>query len=160
MLKPVDGYEGLYSISPDGKVYSHVSGKYLRYSVHRDGYLKAFLTKGGKTRCYLVHRLVAKAYLQEPDARKTQVNHIDGNKRNNRAANLEWCTAKENIRHAIHVLGERKKPVTQKAKNGIVIASWPSIVEASAATGVLAQNIWRNANGIRPSAGGYVWEYA
>jgi len=71
----------------------------LKPSIYR-GYEGVWLTKNGKARQKLVHRLVAKAFISNPQA-KPQVNHKDGNKLNNYFNNLEWVTCKENINHAI-----------------------------------------------------------
>ena len=96
----VDGYEGLYSVSSLGRVKSHYFGKerILRPRVVR-GYCTVALFKDGKRKNYFIHRLVAYAFISNPN-NKTQINHIDGNKVNNRCDNLEWCTASENQKHA------------------------------------------------------------
>lgn len=84
-----------YSITEDGKVYSHLSGRFLKSRINKYGYEQ--LSLKGKTA--LVHRLVAEVYLPNID-KNLQVNHIDGCKTNNNKSNLEWCTAKQNINHS------------------------------------------------------------
>lgn len=103
--KPVDGYEGLYEVSNKGQVRSvervnHNGHKYkgqiLRCRAIND-YLAVTLSKNGIEKQFTVHRLVATAFCGTPNE---EVNHKDGNKRNNCADNLEWVTRLENIRHA------------------------------------------------------------
>lgn len=84
-----------YEISDSGEIRNANSGRVIRQFVGKDGYLRTQIA--GKTR--LVHRLVALTYVPR-DVGKPFVNHKDGNKRNNQAENLEWCTRSENMRHA------------------------------------------------------------
>ena len=109
--KDISGYEGLYRVSNLGRVKSLrryvpckngvrvVRERVLRPSVHRDGYLKIELRKNAIGEHPMIHRLVALAFIPNPD-NKTQVNHIDGIKRNNSVDNLEWCDQSENQLHA------------------------------------------------------------
>lgn len=90
-----------YYITDTGDV---ISGKYnrkLSTALDKDGYVKVTLTSPGKTRHrYSVHRLVMENFCPREDMSELQVNHIDGNKQNNNLSNLEWCTCKQNIKHA------------------------------------------------------------
>lgn len=88
-----------YSVSRDGDVRSNRRGKLLTPRVSRGGYVTVHLSFDGEDLNALVHRLVAMAYLPNPENKPT-VNHKDGNKRNNRADNLEWATYPENTQHA------------------------------------------------------------
>lgn len=111
-MKDIPGYEGLYAVTEDGKVWSYPKrwvcgkttsfkhdGRYLAIHEHTGGYLQVGLSKSKKTRNRFVHRLVALTYLDNPECKK-EVNHKDGNKKNNRYTNLEWSTRRENASHA------------------------------------------------------------
>ena len=111
--KYIKGYEGLYCVTTNGLIWSckrkvknprnkktyTVSGKFLRI-VSCGRYGMVDLCKNGTRKKFLVHRLVADAFVKNPKL-NPQVNHIDGNKRNNNYKNLEWVTAKENSQHSI-----------------------------------------------------------
>lgn len=106
---PIEGYEGLYSVSPDGRVYSHRSEMVLKpYFVH--GYPVVGLKVGGKRLNAAVHRVVARAFHGPRPAGK-ECAHLDGNSRNAGADNLAWVTKSENERHKIRhktaCVGER-----------------------------------------------------
>lgn len=122
LWRPVVGFEGLYEVSDLGRVrvLPHTAkdgrkfrGKVLSIRVSpQDGYCRVNLRKDGKQYNKTVHRIVATAFLHDP-ANRPEINHIDGHKWNNRASNLEWCTASENQQHALrHGLRnkERRRP--------------------------------------------------
>lgn len=96
-----------YFVSDDGKVFSEKYGRRceLKQSEHK-GYRRVALSTDNKRHGYPVHRLVAEAFIPNPND-KPFVNHIDGNKRNNVVSNLQWCTASENQKHAYDVLNIR-----------------------------------------------------
>ena len=109
--KDIKGYEGLYQVSNFGNVKSldryiinkngdkqYFPGKYLNQGIS-DNYLKVILSKNNKQRTFRVHILVARTFIPNPE-NKPEVNHIDGNKSNNRVDNLEWNTRSENELHA------------------------------------------------------------
>jgi hypothetical protein len=98
--KDVIGFEGLYKVSNLGNVISLITKKPLKANGDNYGYLQVILYKGNKRITGKVHRLVAKAFIDNTE-NKPQVNHKDGNKKNNNISNLEWMTNKENKRHAI-----------------------------------------------------------
>lgn len=87
---------GIVFVTNQGKVFLTETGKEITPKNNGNGYLRIYIPKIGKR--YLLHRLVAVAYVLNPED-KPQVNHIDGNKHNNSASNLEWCTNKENSEH-------------------------------------------------------------
>lgn len=106
----IPGYEGLYAITEEGRVWSYPkkgiglnhNGKFLKVYEDDKGYLKVILRKDSKAFNYQLHRLVAIAFIPNPED-KPQVNHIDGNKQNNCASNLEWVTLSENQKHAFKI---------------------------------------------------------
>ena len=111
-MKDIKDYEGLYAITSCGKVWSYRSGFFLKPRWYK-GYLGVVLYKDGLPKPKLIHRLVAEAYLPNPDNLRC-VNHKDENKTNNVLTNLEWCTYSYNSRYgtAIQRANEKKyKPV-------------------------------------------------
>ena len=98
-LKAVDGYEGLYSVSRDGQVWSHRKERFLCSGDNGKGYRFVHLFKNKQSSRFYVHRLVASEFVDGKCEGKI-VNHIDGNKSNNVAENLEWVTPSENMKHA------------------------------------------------------------
>lgn len=108
MNKPITGYEGLYDIYDDGRVFAYpqssnvnIKGKFLTPVLPREnGYLRVSLYKNGRPKYHQISRLVATHFICEKPFENAQVNHIDGDKSNNHASNLEWVTPSENILHA------------------------------------------------------------
>lgn len=106
--KAIFGYEGLYEIFDDGRVFAYpqnsnnnVKGRFLSPVLPRDnGYSRVSLYKHGKPKCHQISRLVASHFICKKPFENAQVNHIDGNKSNNHVSNLEWVTPSENILHA------------------------------------------------------------
>ena len=100
--KDVEGYEGIYQISNKGRIKSFHYGRahLMRGGGGKSGYRTVVLNKDGRSRTKLLHVLIAKTFIPNPE-KKPFVNHKDGDKLNNCVENLEWVTAKENTRHAI-----------------------------------------------------------
>jgi len=99
ILKAVDGYEGLYSVSRDGQVWSHRKKRFFSAGDNGKGYKFVHLVKDRQPSRFYVHRLVASAFI-DGECEGKIVNHIDGKKSNNVADNLEWVTPSENMKHA------------------------------------------------------------
>ena len=99
--KQINGYEK-YKCSNDGEVVNVLTGKMLKSSFGSNGYLKVSLSKNGFVKTYAVHRLVAAIFV-DGDDNGLQVNHINGNKTDNRFENLEFVTPKRNTKHAIEI---------------------------------------------------------
>ena len=115
-IRAIEGYEGLYSVTDTGKVFSHISGKFLKLGQSSNGYLYVSLYKKGKMKKHKVHRLVAITYMANPD-NKEQVNHINAIKTDNRVENLEWATRLENNQHkAANSLQGKRKTAHSKYK--------------------------------------------
>lgn len=127
--KDIPEYEGLYKVNQFGDVkslyregyqrgrwgmaYVRFPERLLKHEVKKSGYHYIGLTKNGKKKNFLVHRLVLLAFIGKSDL---QCNHLDGNKSNNNLENLEYCTPKENLRHCIDVLGKKRGSKTRASK--------------------------------------------
>lgn len=127
--KDIKGYEGLYQVSNFGRLRSlkkhNISKKkhkknckILKIGEHRQGYKTIMLSKDGKQKGYLVHRLVAEAFIRNEKS-KPEVNHIDADKANNCVSNLEWVTAKENSIHATRLGIKNTKKAVEKIKRKV-----------------------------------------
>lgn len=104
--KAIDGYPE-YRITKEGKVYSVRRKKYLKTAINEDGYETIQLQVDSKKKDFLVHRLVALGFIDNPENKKS-VNHLDGNKLNNNKSNLEWSTTSENNLHYHRIIKQKK----------------------------------------------------
>lgn len=190
--KDVKGYEGLYKISNYGRVKSIkrkvknkngfriVDEKILKPIINNKGYYIYGLSKQGKINILLLHRLIGEHFIENKNNYPC-INHIDGNKLNNKISNLEWCTYEHNIKEAFrlnlnvytyhtnfkHDYWKGKygaehncsKSVIQYDKNGKIIKEWESIKIASNKTNVNYYSISNNCRGKQKSAGGFVWKF-
>lgn len=135
--RPVKGYEGLYEVSNMGRVKSlHRSQSIImKQHMNHNGYMFLGLRKDGTRSTKLVHRLVATAFIRNPNNYKI-VNHKDGNKNNNIVDNLEWCTSSYNSKHAYRIglmnVDAQKKHVILYKRYG----EYESITEAAEDLGV------------------------
>lgn len=112
--KDIQGYEGYYQVSTQGRVRNSRRGKILGASKQGSGYIQTMLSKNAVRSYPLVHRIVAQTFIPNPE-NKPQINHKNGDKTDNRVENLEWCTMSENLHHRHRVLGQpggRCKAVT------------------------------------------------
>ena len=158
-MKDVVGYEGLYAVTSCGKVWSYKNKKFLNpYTDGCRGYLQVNLCKDGKVKTYKIHRLVAEAYIPNPD-NLPQVNHKDENKTNNCLQNLEWCDAKYNNNYGTRIeksSNSLKKPILQFTLDGEFVREWPSATDVGR---VAVKSINNCLKGRHKTAYGYIWKY-
>lgn len=144
------------SVFSDGSVYVHrTTGKRRFGDISDKGYLRILIRENGKSHTVFVHRLVAMAYIPNPN-NKPQINHKNGIKTDNRPENLEWCTNLENRQHRSDVLHHygRRVPVRCVETN----ETYTSTQDAAIKTGINRANIWRATKNPSMTAGGYHWE--
>lgn len=154
----IEGFEK-YEVSNLGKVRNIKSGRILKPSLHRDGYLKHLLYENNKRKNLLLHRIMAIAFIDNPEE-KPKVNHIDENKLNNDLSNLEWCTVRENNIHGTRIkrIAEKNfEKVIQLDLNDNILNEFESMTQAEQKTGALVSSISKCCNGKAKSAGGYKW---
>lgn len=115
--KHIEGTGQRYMISNYGNVKSLCGHKerLLTITTQKSGYNYVMLQINGKPKNCRLHRLVAMAFVPNPHGYK-EINHIDGDKANNHADNLEWSTRSQNMRHIYHVLGRKRKPMSEEQK--------------------------------------------
>ena len=129
--RDVVGYEGLYKVSTEGNIKSIRRNKILSQDTNQDGYKRVQLYKNKASKNYSVHRLVAQAFIPNPD-NLPQVNHKDEDKSNNCVSNLEWITPKDNCNYGTRnrkVALSKNKPVLQLSLEGDLIREWESASE-------------------------------
>lgn len=167
--KDIQGYEGLYQISSFGRVKSFHKWKrascteeyILNPTTAENDYANVTLYKNNRRKKFLVHRLVAEAFIPNP-GNMPHINHKDENKLNNNVDNLEWCTPLYNNRYGtakFRAIMTKGKPVEQYMINDQWLATYANISVASELSGVPHKEIYQCAAGRLHSAGGFVWKY-
>ena len=175
--KDIEGYEGKYMVSSFGRVKSFYLGKekLLKPKTDKDGYKQINLYKNKKPHTLKIHRLVAQAFIPNPD-NKPQIDHINTNRADNRVDNLRWCTQKENCNNPItytKLVGENcymygmrgskhraSKPVCMFTKKGVFIKEYDNAQEFARAHNLYnGNNITSCCRGKLKSAYGYIWKY-
>lgn len=160
----VPGYETLYKVSNKGRIKSMTYNKILKQSFLNSGYARIILCKEGKIKAFSVHRLVAIAFIPNPDNYR-YVNHKDENKLNNCVENLEWCSAIQNLKHsnvietmlnASHKANEKTVLMFHKGK---FIAEYESITKAAEAINTFQQHVTNCLYGKQKTTRGYSFKF-
>ena len=169
--KDVVGFEEKYQISNYGRLKNKEKNTIYKLTNQYGDYFSVVLTYKDKKRSVRIHRLVAEAFIPNPE-NKPEVNHKDLNKQNNKVDNLEWCTFSENTRHAMlngvnlmcgfnrhnkTKFNKKYGKIYQFDKNKNKINEFDSLKDANEITGVCTRNILHCINHQRKTAGGYIW---
>ena len=180
--KDIEGYEGLYQVSNFGNVRSlnwrnTGKAKNLFLKEHKRGYYHVELKNDEGRKAFLVHRLVASAFIENPN-NYPNINHKDENKRNNSVENLEWCTCSYNVRYSLKLHPERHayngghrkgcrykgknsgKKIVQLTLDGTLVKEWISSRTIFIETGMSDWSISECCRGKRHKVYGYIWQYA
>ena len=172
--KPVVGYENLYEVSNLGRIRSFdrwvkskngsiriCRGRILKPYTNKDGYLCVVLSKNNKQKTFRVNRLVAQAFLDNPN-NLPQVNHKDENKQNNNVENLEFCDCKYNINFGTAIARRSKtvsKPVLQYTLDGQFVREWESAKQAEREGGFRSECICMCCKGKIKTHKGFIFLY-
>ena len=155
-----------YQVSNMGRVKSlnyNRTGKekILKNIKNNFGYLYVRLCKDGKQKNYTIHRLVATAFIDNPNNYPI-INHINEDKTDNRVENLEWCTQQYNINFGTSIeraAKNRSIPVLQFTKEGELVRKWESATQVERELGYNLSHISECCKGKRKTCGGYKWRY-
>lgn len=153
-MRDIKGYEGIYAITSCGKVWSYRRKIFLKPSPDKDGYLRVSLMKDGQKKNVFIHRLVADAYISNPNG-LPQVNHLNEIKTANYINNLAWCDAKENDNY-----GTRNKRISKPVYCAELDKIFESQTAAADALGLDRRSISKCCIGTYKSTGGYHFKYA
>lgn len=172
--RDIKGYEGLYQVSNLGRVRSldriikfksssrFHKGQIISIKNSKTGYCLVNLHRNSKQKMFLIHRLVAQAFIDNPEDLPC-VNHKDENKLNNQVDNLEWCTYQYNTSYGTTIKRIAEKlsiPILQYDLYGNFIREYNSITDATKCLSLNSRtNIWNALNGICKSSGGFIWKY-
>lgn len=164
--RDIEGYNGLYQVSNMGRVKSlnydrTGKEKILKQYKDKDGYLYINLCKNSKKKTLKVHRLVALAFIDNPDG-KEEIDHINTIRDDNRLENLSWATRKENNNNPItrSKHAEHTRKVLQFTKEGVFVREWDCIMEVQRELGFDQGNISRCCSGKYKTSYGYKWKHA
>lgn len=153
--KTIDEFQD-YEISSHGRVYSHHRNKLKKLVPDKDGYNTAILHDKRRFKNCKVHRLVAQAFIPNPN-NLPQVNHKDEIKDNNYVDNLEWCTNKYNLNYSDTAKSKRTL-VGKYNSNGDLIKAYNSMTAVNE-DGYDQAHVSKVCNGIRPHHKGYIWRF-
>lgn len=160
--KDIEGYPN-YQVSSMGRVKSLKYGKekMLKGTKNSKGYFQVILCKDGKLKHYYIHRLVAYAFINNPN-NLPQVNHKDEDKTNNMVENLEYCDRIYNLNYGTHnerMAKAKSIPILQFTKQGEFIKKWDSAMQIERELEIYQSSITMCCKGKYKSAGGYIWHY-
>ena len=174
----IKGFED-YQITDDGRVWNKKTNKWMKTRLNKNGYPRISFHKGDKVITLMIHQLVARHFVPNPDNLPV-INHKDENPMNNIAENLEWCSVAYNNTYGTRIermrqstTGQKRPmtsvkmknridestPVCQYTTDGVFVAEFPSFGEVSRQFGVTKQTIFNCCNGISKTSCGYVWKY-
>lgn len=174
--KDIEGYENLYQVSSEGRIKSlnylkTGKEKILKGGKYGSGYLKVKLFKDGKGKNYAIHRLVAQAFIENPE-NKPCIDHINTDKTDNRVKNLRWVNQKENMNNPLSSIKQHNrfygkigykmpasKTVVQLDKNGEIIKLWLCAMDAVREGNFTQEHISSCCRGKIKSHKGYRWQY-
>lgn len=180
--RDIKGFEGYYQISNLGNIkgldrkvkssksksgFRLVKSKPIATHIDKYGYVSVRLRKEGKTKAFTIHRLVAIAFIPNPN-NYPSINHIDENKLNNNVQNLEWCTVRYNnlynnrqkkINKKLQLTNKNSKAVLQYTLNGKLLKEFISIKDAARKTGINRKSISDCCRGILKIGNGFVWKF-
>lgn len=174
MFRPIPSLNGLYEISDDGILRNSATGNIIHGSVEKNGYRRVRIEnkKLGRVIRTSIHQLVAEVYVENPDPNRfTEINHIDTNKLNNTASNLEWTDHSGNMKHA-YASGINRRPLREHSEktrrpvtNGEEIfesiseaAMWLNTIGRAKNKASGASGIWSVLSGKRKTFGGFTWK--
>lgn len=178
--KPIKGYEGRYLASAFGRIKSvrrkawngylwhEIPERVLRGRYNKRSYAEVTLWRDGKRQDFFVHTLICQSFNGDKPGDGFEVDHIDGNPRNNKASNLRWVSHLDNMHNPISrkrlekACERSRRRVCQYTKDGFLVETFESITDAAIETGINLGNIGSCVAGNKKhkTAGGYRWEYA
>lgn len=158
--KDIKDYDGVYQVNNLGKVKSKKNNKeiILKGGQTPKNYKQVELYKNGKCKIFYIHRLVAEAFIPNPN-NFPLINHKDENKENNCVENLEWCNNSYNLMYG-NTQNNKKREILQYDIDNKFIRKWNSIMQVERELNIKNNNIVSCCKGKRQSAGGFIWRYA
>lgn len=166
--KNIENYKDIYSVSTNGDIYSHSWKRIMVGKINKNGYRQIILCSNNKRKTKLVHRIVAETFIENPNNYPC-VNHINGDKQDNRVENLEWCNYSHNTKEAYRLGLEkiykgsdnkRSIKINQYDLNGNLINTFNGIKEAGRILNICPGHISKCCKGKMKTAYKSIWKYA